>query len=1068
VSIMRYNTDMEIWGKQLEMKVLGECKFKMKTPARFFQLLEDWSGKDNWPALDLFSDGGADFAGTEWAQAEYGWVVSLGGEALDVVAEGTAPVWGPAGDMDSNRAELYGLVAVLRRVRLWEGEVVVWVDNWNVVQGIGKLLDTHHDQLAAMDDADDSWRTGLERIEYTGRRRWLKQAQDRDLYEVLAVMVGEMKGTIKVNWQRSHQDTRKPASALTKTERGNVLADAHCNVMKRAMGDMRFPKRIEIPRPRSWRVAWAGDEVVGRIKTELQSKTKVELVLEHFKTARGWGNRAKEWIGQDAAKSWVSFAGDVGKRVRVAKCMYSMWETIEVKMSRASKLTREEQLAGSVCELCGDDATTGCRNWHLIGQCTSQAPRIARLKLRDAVSKLLVKAKVGERLAKLILLPWQVDGEGKHLEMRSPGLMSRVTRGDKYKLRHLCRVVTGGFGGADDVTDSDKCSMEARQMVCKGMVGSEWDEMLCDWGIPLKQVIMLRGQLLKVCMNGVCEIWSEFCRIAGKKRVERALLGSTDMMETINAAIEAHKFQLWKQGKTWTGEDKLRRKDPGAQIRWAKRMLQCSREQYQARSAGCDAETARLRMLDGMSRSLRGWLGIGPRGEVAQDAQSWRMDTQQRVQRSTDEFLTLLRRETADGANLEEDLLDEDDFVNAKSYDGEEPEEDRRGGEGGRGKGAGEDEEDTGSPDDGGSPDGGGILEGGASGGQRSTGGRTSGAPLVGAPCTGRAEHAGDVQGNAALAAGVQGPTAEGGCESDIKHWRLAVGLGSSGAESGEDDVRCESGTAGPGRLARLAGSNDAGAGWLVGQLHAGCDEGGTEARGRTPAEKGQLGGSQDGYEAKGEGASCRRHVQGCAVAPGPARRPRRRRARAGPGGLRKVEGSGLVGGSNKLSADTGSDAAWTSGAAGCGPSSNGGSGSVNKEVYGPHVCGLGKWSGGSSREDGIHPAGGGIGGEQSEPELNMDTAGSLQCELAMVEAGDCEDGRDHTGANRVLLGGTTVHHFQQGRRWKQEARKRLQLQGPYNRKQASGAPGGHCARGSGKEGRHAGGRIWQYPLRRR
>jgi hypothetical protein len=117
------------WSLQLERKVLGELKFKMKTPVRYLQLLEEWSGRPDWPPLEMYSDGGADAAGTEWAQAEYGWVVSLGGDELDVVAEGTAPVWGPAEDMDSNRAELYGLIAGLRRVRLWEGKLTVWVDN---------------------------------------------------------------------------------------------------------------------------------------------------------------------------------------------------------------------------------------------------------------------------------------------------------------------------------------------------------------------------------------------------------------------------------------------------------------------------------------------------------------------------------------------------------------------------------------------------------------------------------------------------------------------------------------------------------------------------------------------------------------------------------------------------------------------------------------------------------------------------------------------------------------------------------------------------------------------------
>jgi hypothetical protein len=333
--------------------------------------------------------------------------------------------------------------------------------------------------------------------------------------------------------------------------------------------------------------------------------------------------------------------------------------------------------------------------------------------------------------------------------------------------------------------------MEARQMVCKGMVGREWDDMLCDLGIPLKTVLEIRRKLLKLCMTGVCEIWSEFCRIAGKRRVERALLGSTDMRETLEAAIEAHKFQLWKQLKKWAGEAKLRRKDPGAQIRWAKRMLQCSREQYQARAAGCGVETARLKMLDGMSNSLRGWLGIGRRGELAQDAQTWRRGTEERVRNSTGRFLTLLRKETTDGANLENDLLDEDDFVNAGARYGKGSDDDRGGSEQ-RGGGDDEDASDSDSSGDGGPPGGGGVLEGENRGGERREGNRSGDTQMADEAEGRRTEYPGAIQGDATLCAALQDNESENRGDYGTADGGLVVGLGENGATGGAHDMLSE------------------------------------------------------------------------------------------------------------------------------------------------------------------------------------------------------------------------------------------------------------------------------------
>ncbi len=59
--------------------------------------------------LDVYSDDGADGAGTPKASAEYGWIVGGTDEqSLETWAEGAARVGGLPEEMDSTRAELVG------------------------------------------------------------------------------------------------------------------------------------------------------------------------------------------------------------------------------------------------------------------------------------------------------------------------------------------------------------------------------------------------------------------------------------------------------------------------------------------------------------------------------------------------------------------------------------------------------------------------------------------------------------------------------------------------------------------------------------------------------------------------------------------------------------------------------------------------------------------------------------------------------------------------------------------------------------------------------------------------
>ena len=120
----------------------------------------------------MYSDGGADGAGTPAASAEHGWLIGgTDGDSLEVWAEGTARVGGlPEEEMDSTRAELLDAYAVMHTVRQWQGTTRIWIDNDNVVRGLGKKLGIERTDVvwamaekwvADSQELEPSWRVQL-------------------------------------------------------------------------------------------------------------------------------------------------------------------------------------------------------------------------------------------------------------------------------------------------------------------------------------------------------------------------------------------------------------------------------------------------------------------------------------------------------------------------------------------------------------------------------------------------------------------------------------------------------------------------------------------------------------------------------------------------------------------------------------------------------------------------------------------------------------------------------------------------------------------------------------------
>ena len=112
----------EDFAEGAEQQLLGEGHSSLRDDSKWQSKLAQARVDGAWGALDVYSDGGADGAGTPAASAEYGWLVGGTDEdSLEVWAEGAARVGGLPEEMDSTRAELLGAYAVLHKVRQIRG-----------------------------------------------------------------------------------------------------------------------------------------------------------------------------------------------------------------------------------------------------------------------------------------------------------------------------------------------------------------------------------------------------------------------------------------------------------------------------------------------------------------------------------------------------------------------------------------------------------------------------------------------------------------------------------------------------------------------------------------------------------------------------------------------------------------------------------------------------------------------------------------------------------------------------------------------------------------------------------
>lgn len=533
----------EGWSPEVLSKVIGEEQGGSKYEQRRRQA----EAVGDWGELDIFSDGGVDEPATTEAQAQYGWCVGGTAECFELWAAGGGVVEGYPEDMDSNRAELRAALAVLCKVRAWKGAVTLWIDNENVQRGLERMAEgTQPADIMTQGEEHTNARAeeGGWGIEET---IWLRSRQDRDLWEVAAEVVGWFGGRLSVHWQKSHQDTRKSKVSLTKYERGNIKADEMCNRYKGVKAE---GQRLILPRRRSWRLSWEGRETLGPWRAELKERFDTMMVLHHFAEVRGWGKAAEEWLGNDIGY-WKLRNRTVAQRIQAAQCMYAMWETEDVIAKR-----RNWGGAGEVsCSLCGQNVREDFRSWHLLAKCTDAAVVAVRRRALKQVKKHISKEQGPRYVSEILEVPWMLDDEGKLREMGDcEGLRTQLGMPASSPVSKLCQVVQGEGG------------LERRQMVYKGMMGREWDNMLQDWGFTATAARRLRKRVF-VSMQ---EVLPEMARLHHKALFKEH---DEEMRRVDERAIQAARLLWMDRGGRAPSRATMAEWRPGKRKRWTNRVL---------------------------------------------------------------------------------------------------------------------------------------------------------------------------------------------------------------------------------------------------------------------------------------------------------------------------------------------------------------------------------------------------------------------------------------------------------------------------------------------------------------
>ena len=477
----------ETWSEQQLQLLLNLGDERIRSMGK----LEAWAtdlrrakGVWGWPAIGLFTDGGAEEQGTPAAKGYYGVTIGEMGEDYLPMAEAGGVCHGPAEWTSSYRAELTGALAglvLLTEVVRWEGDIHLWLDNQGVERGLRQLISAY--TPAGQEHAGRNLMRSKQQG-YSLQEKWLWEREARDLWEVMILQMDRrgLRNRVKVNWIASHSDRHVPAHLRSYEQQGNIQADRVCTLFRTGA---RQESPLELPRPRTWRLHLRGREITGDVRKALEMEARSKQLLQYFAQQRGWGEEAtRRWAGEAMPNHWLLPGIQLARRATIMKYLYALVWTDDVearRMQRADTYRKPHwDKALSACSLCGGDSI--CRGgqaggWHLYAECKDDRMVSLRKDLQQQINNIIKKEQLKEGAGTLVGIPWMLTPEGTWYELGDVDELKQAIGG-------VSAVEAEALGKLADLLGMGTARwQEQRRLAAKGLLGKAWEEMLEQQGV---------------------------------------------------------------------------------------------------------------------------------------------------------------------------------------------------------------------------------------------------------------------------------------------------------------------------------------------------------------------------------------------------------------------------------------------------------------------------------------------------------------------------------------------------------------------------------------------------------
>ena len=569
--------------------------------------------------LVMFTDGGLDHGGTGSAAGQYAAVIAwLDGMNLAVLAKQGGVCQGPREWMSSHRSELMAVVlgvAMLRVWAGWEGSVEVWLDNEAVVRGC--------QQLVGAEAVDEMFHPGRNLRQgkvsgYSNRETWMWSRDDRDLWEVLEGLLrwtGVMQ--LSFHWVKSHLDEVKGVDELQWYERGNVMVDAECNMMK---GVMAGTEVQQLPRARSWRLMAAGREVVAPLRKAMEEELRSQRLLKYLRDDRRWGDAAGSWMDGITRKVWMLGGIGVSQRVTLVKYVFAMIGTDDVvaenwvkKQGGDEVEVRKTQEYGQMmrCSLCLQEIVPRgrySRNWHLVSECKSEGVVKLRRRLQAEVSLAFEYSQALNSKLDWLCAPWMLHKDGTVVDLGAAEELALVLDTEDPEVRSMMDMLkaTVGIGTVE--------WEEKRKLLYKGQMGAEWQRFLEHCGAKPEDAAVIRTKVFQCAMKYGENLQSLYWEMKNRPVEEHS---SVDVAarEAAQSLVVAELGRIRDQEQLGQVEKGLAGMGWKRRIEWAVKRRQRRRKERQVaerkqagvqkKDAEVSAHITRMEMRGTMSR----WLG---------------------------------------------------------------------------------------------------------------------------------------------------------------------------------------------------------------------------------------------------------------------------------------------------------------------------------------------------------------------------------------------------------------------------------------------------------------------------